>query len=962
MANFEKFYAKMNLISQNPDFPLAKPLNDKELHKLLAQKIPAERLKTRLIDRIAFASDAGFYRLIPRAIIQPIDIEEITWIFQFSQSYQIPMVFRAAGTSLSGQSITDGILVDVSRYFRKVEPLENGVRVSVQPGVIGGFVNIILKKYGKKIGPDPASIASCMMGGILSNNSSGMCCGVKHNSYHTLDTLHFLLPNGKAYNTAQKTDYQRFKEECPEIAEKILALKKRIHDNSALYERIRYKYQMKNTIGYSLNSFIDFEEPLDILAHLLIGSEGTLGFIYEGVLHTIPDKPHKTTAMLFFKNIYSACEAIQPLRDSGAEALELFDRASIRAVENMPGLPEFYKTLDNEVAAILCEYQHETAEGLQHCIAEIPTTLAKLDLLQNPEFTTDLKAQDLLWKARKGMMPSIGAVRKKGTSVLFEDIVFPLDKLAAGVIDVQQLFIKYQYDDGIIFGHAKDGNIHFCVTQSFDNEVDVNRYAQFMDELAEIVVKKYDGALKAEHGTGRNMAPYVETEWGGEAYEIMKALKDLIDPHNLLNPGVILNENPKAHISDLKDLPTVEEEVDKCIECGFCEKNCPSKDLTLTPRRRILVRRELQRLKKKGQNTEYQQLIKEYTYDGLDTCAVDGLCATDCPVSINTGELVKRLRKEKHSNFQQKLALRLAKNFGLLESTVRFQLKAGNTLNRLLGKTAMQKLTGGFKSILSDFPLWSNQLKARSLKVLNQPKQAEYVYFTTCISRVMGAPQADKPSLPEVVLRLSLKAGIELHIPDSQGLCCGQAFSSKGYTEAFNWMANQTFSNMWTWSQGGKLPIVLDGSSCSYTFQHLSGALTGENLAKYQKLNILDSVDFLADVILPRLTIQNPKTEVVLHPVCSLTKMGNRDKLIKIAQQCAQTAVVPLTAGCCGMAGDRGFLVPELTQSATAQETQEVKQKEYAGYYSSAKTCEMALSDAIGKNYESIWYLVWESL
>ncbi|MCU0447991.1 MAG: FAD-binding oxidoreductase [Microscillaceae bacterium] len=928
------------------------------LAKALAQKFPPERLKTRLIDRVAYASDAGFYRLIPQAVVQPIDLEEVKWLFQFTQTHQIPLVFRTAGTSLSGQSITDGILADVSRYWRKIQIEEQGARVRTQPGMIGGMVNLHLKKYGKKIGPDPASIGSCMMGGILSNNSSGMCCGVKHNSYHTLHSLKFMLPNGNVYDTENPADYERFELECKSIADKLLELRHNILNNPDLYGRIRYKYQMKNTIGYALNSLVDFDRPLDIMAHLLIGAEGTLGFIAEGVLHTIPDKPHKATAMLFFQDIHAACEAIQALRDSGAEALELFDRASLRAVENVPGIPEFYKILSENVAAILCEYQCETQTQLLDCQANIPQVMASLPLLKPAEFTTDAKAQEFLWKVRKGLIPSIGAVRQKGTSVVFEDIVFPVNRLADGVVDTQQLFVKYGYADGIIFGHAKDGNIHFCVTQGFDNQVDIDRYAQFMDELAELVIQKYDGALKAEHGTGRNMAPYVEAEWGGVAYEIMKAIKQVIDPHNLLNPGVILNENPQAHITDLKDLPTVEEEVDKCIECGFCEKNCPSKDLTLTPRRRILVRRELKRLEKAGKKADYQQLLKEYQYDGLETCAVDGLCATDCPVNINTGDLVKRLRRENHSSFQQGMALRLAKNFKLVENTVKLPIRAGRGLNQILGKSAMSNLTATFKKIVPDFPLWSNQITKPPLMVVNEPPLAEVVYFPTCISRVMGNSVDDKLSIAETFLRICLKTNILVRIPYNQGYCCGQAFSSKGFQTAYEFTVNQTIEKLWEWSEKGKLPIVLDGSSCTYTLKTCQAALSPQNQQKYAQMQLLDSVDFLADWVLPKLKVQKPKSEVVLHPVCSLTKMNNREKLLKIAQTCAEKVDVPLQAGCCGMAGDRGFLVPELTASATAAESAEVKQKDYAGYYASAKTCEMAMSEAVGKNYESILYLV----
>ena len=184
---------------------------------------------------------------------------------------------------------------------------------------------------------------------------------------------------------------------------------------------------------------------------------------------------------------------------------------------------------------------------------------------------------------------------KRGTSVIFEDIAVPTDVLAPAALDLQALFRKHRYEDGIIFGHAKDGNLHFVISQSFNDAAAIRQYEAFNLDLVEMVVGKYDGSLKAEHGTGRNMAPFVEAEWGGAAFEIMVRVKSLVDPGGLLNPGVLVNHDPDAHIKDLKSLPEVEEEVDKCIECGFCESLCPSRDLTLTPRQRIVVRRAMER-------------------------------------------------------------------------------------------------------------------------------------------------------------------------------------------------------------------------------------------------------------------------------------------------------------------------------------------------------------------------------
>ena len=523
---------------------------------LLQQILPSNKIKATLIDRYAFAGDAGFYYLLPQAIVQPDSLEEIKQLFLFAKQHTIPLTFRAAGTSLSGQSITDGILVDLSRNWKKVTPLEDGNFVKVQPAAIGAHVNHALKTHGKKIGPDPASISAAMMGGILSNNSSGMCCGVQHNSYHTLQSIHFILLNGNDYNTADAAAYTRFEQEDRQIFDGIKTLQKAVLENEGLVQKISYKYKIKNTVGYCINAFVDYQHPLDVLAHLLIGGEGTLAFIASAVLQTIPDKPYKITGLLFFESPVIAADNIPALRATAADALELMDRSALRSIEHLPYCPEIVKTLPENVTAILCEYQGSTAAELQIKFDAAQENLCKLNMLAQVAFTTVPAEQAHLWKLRKGMYPSVAAVREKGTTAMLEDVAVPLEHLGNAVTDLHLLFQKYGYTNAIIFGHAKDGNLHFLITQPVNTADEVEVFRRFNDELATLIIEKYNGSLKAEHGTGRQIAPYVKDEWGEDAFAIMQSLKELVDPGNILNPGVIINHDPHCHLKHLKTMPS----------------------------------------------------------------------------------------------------------------------------------------------------------------------------------------------------------------------------------------------------------------------------------------------------------------------------------------------------------------------------------------------------------------------
>jgi D-lactate dehydrogenase len=944
---------------------VAKPTyTPEQLCSMLSQIVDERRVLMRPIDLISYASDASFYRLIPKAVVQAASEEEVARLFQFSHNHAIPITFRAAGTSLSGQSISDGLLVEVTRNFRDLQVLENGRRIRIQPGAIGASANRALLPYGTKIGPDPASIATCTLGGILSNNSSGMCCGVDQNAYHTLSSLRFLLPSGTAIDSAAPDAEKIFFAREPALAGGILELKSRLENDPALTARIRRKYRAKNTTGYGINAFLDFNRAVDIFAHLLIGSEGTLAFISEAILRTVPELPVKYTGLLLFPDLYAASESIVPLRQAGAKALEIMDRASLRSVENQAGTPPIIKTLAEGAAGLLAEFQCASESERSELEALAAESTSSLKLLEPAQFTHAAAAQAALWKIRAGMFPSVGSVRKSGTTVIIEDVAFPIEHLAPAAQDLNGLFRRHGYDNAIIFGHAKDGNLHFVITQSFNDQHAIDQYSHFIDDVVELVVTRFDGALKAEHGTGRNMAPFVETEWGAEAYEIMRRIKALADPAGLLNPGVIINSDPRAHLHDLKRLPTVEPEIDKCIECGYCEPRCPSRDITLTPRQRIVVRREMARQEQLGGSELLVQLNRDFPYMALDTCAVDGLCATTCPVSIDTGKLVKRFRALRNSPFAKSVAKFTVDNFALVETLVRLGLRIAHFAQRILGLRVMQAITGAMRKVIgANMPVWNAEMPHAVKGGIPRTNRsaAQAVYFPACISRTMGhlPGEPGELSLMQATVALAERAGAPVWIPeDVAGNCCGTPYSSKGFEESRDAMLNRTIENLWSWSSEGKLTVMVDTSPCTYGLQHAREYLTLENQQRFDRLKIVDSIEFIHDQMLPRLKVTHPAASVALHPVCSAVKMGVSAKLEAIARKCSGEVFVPPSIGCCAFAGDRGFMYPELTASATANEAAEIKAHKHDGCYSSSRTCEIGMTRATGEVYRSYVYLL----
>ena len=921
----------------------------------LSQVLPADRIFRDPLQRLTYGTDASFYRLIPEVVVKVTNESEVIALLSLANRHDVPVTFRAAGTSLSGQAVTDSVLVVLEgNSWRDYEILRNGAEIRLQTGIIGAQANQYLAPLGRKIGPDPASINTCKIGGIAANNASGMCCGTAQNSYHTLAGMRVILADGAVLDTRDAHSRTQFLQTHAELVNGLTNLAAQVQANPVLSDKIRHKFRLKNTTGYSLNALVDFTDPLDMLQHLLIGSEGTLGFIAEINYHTVPEHAHKATALVFFPAIEAACLAVTALKPQPVDAVELVDRAGLRSVQDKAGMPAFLRDLGDDAAALLIDVRGATPAELAEKVVQVQATLATQSLLRPAEFTTDKTEYARLWNVRKGLFPAIGAVRPVGTTVIIEDVAFPIERLAQGTRDLQALFVEYHYHEAIIFGHALEGNLHFVFTQDFSTAAEVERYAGFMHAVSELVAVKYGGSLKAEHGTGRNMAPFVELEWGADAYQLMWAIKRLFDPRNLLNPGVILNHDPDVHLQNLKPMPAADALIDRCIECGFCEPICPSRNLTFTPRQRIVATREHARLLAEGASAAAQQFAAHAHYALEDTCALDGLCATRCPVGINTGELVRSHRHHETTPTGEKIAAQLGKHIGAVTAVTRVGLKGAELAHAVIGDATLTKISHGLTKISNHaIPVWHPYLprKAGAFHPSHQARNGKVVYFPACVSRTMGTSVNDleQRDIRQVMGNLLEKAGFEAIMPPKvDELCCGMPFASKGYNDTANTSVQALENVLWEASEHGKLPILCDTSPCTLRM-----------IEQFQQpLKCYEPAGFIADYLLPHLPpLRQQEASVALHITCSARKLGLDGALRKLAGLCAKQVIEAEEEGCCGFAGDKGFTTPELNAAALHRLKQQLPASCTEGF-SNSRTCEIGLSLHSGRQYRSIVYLV----
>ncbi len=945
----------------------------RRLYHDLKAFIPESRLATDPLRTLAYGTDASFYRLTPKIVVRADNEREVSRILKRTGEDDLPVTFRAAGTSLSGQAISDSVLLVAGESWQRWEILGNGEKIRLEPGIIGARANGLLAPFGRKIGPDPASINAAMIGGIAANNASGMCCGTAQNSYQTVDSIRIVLADGTVLDTGDADSRDAFRSSHGHLLDRLDEMARRVKANGPLAERIARKFKIKNTTGYSLNALIDHSDPFDIICHLMIGSEGTLAFISQIVYRTVVSPANRATALMMFPHIEGACRTAERLQALPVAAAELMDRASLSSVENKAGMPAIIRGVSPTTTALLVETQAADEAALAANVQAIADGLEKRvtlrtigrdthewrlegpDLAAPAVFTDNTAQSDILWQVRKGLLPSVGAVRRLGTTVLIEDVAFPIQSLAPATLDLQAMFDKHGYRDAIIFGHALAGNLHFVFSPNFGRQTELDGYARFMDDLAQMVVDDYDGSLKAEHGTGRNMAPFVEKEWGHEAYALMEEIKHLFDPAGRLNPGVILNPNPKVHLENLKPLPPADPLIDACMECGFCECHCPSRNLSLTPRQRIVIRREIARLEKHGANPARLAVLKKgYDWQGDATCAADGLCGVACPVAVDTGKFTKTFRSRMvNGQPYQWLADQAADHFGSLTTVVRTGLGIADRLHRTIGTVAMQRLTRGLRHLSGDrLPAWLPSLPTPATSLRDQSPttgDAAVVYFPACVSRTMG-PAADDPStdsLQAVTQRVLQRAGYRVIIPRNRDhLCCGLPFESKGFFNQADRKSNELVSALLAISNNGRLPVLCDTSPCLERMRLCFGS----------RLNLMEPVEFTAIHLLHRLQFKKTTQPVALHITCSSRKMGLENAFMQVAKACSDHVVVPYGIECCGFAGDRGFNTPELTKAALADLKAAVVG--CSAGYANSRTCEIGLSHHSGIPYRSIMYLV----
>lgn len=983
--------------------------------------VPKTAVYTDGLRRFAWGTDAGFYRLVPKIVIRSSNEKEVSRILRAASKYDVPVTFRAAGTSLSGQSISDSVLVVAGKNWERYKVSEDGKRITLEPGIIGSRVNAILKPYGRKFGPDPASIGSCMVGGIVMNNASGMSCGTHANSDKELESVRMVFADGTVLDTGDEASREAFRAGHPDFIKGIEDLRYEILADKGLSDRIRYKYSIKNVTGLNIFPFVRFQDPFDIMAHLLVGSEGTLAFMSQVTMKTLPLPAKEASAMVYFGTIREAAEAVVALRKeidpAVLDAAELLDKRSLASVDD-PMLKDYP---DKDLTALLLRVTGAGQEDLEANVNRLTDVLRGFSTLKGADgdafiFSSDPAVAGKYWAIRSGIFPSVGGMRREGTTCLIEDIAFHIEDLPDATEDLSALLDRHGYDDSCIYGHALEGNFHFIINQSFDSEAEVRRYEAMIRDVAEMVVGKYDGSLKAEHGTGRNMAPFVKYEWGEKAFGVMQRVKELFDPHGLLNPGVIFNDDPECFLKNFKALPVLKpwaddskavepelaeiyKKLNKCIECGFCEVNCLSCGFTLSSRTRIATQREITALRElpdptASEQTRLRTLEKEYSYSGEQTCAGDGLCSTSCPMGINVADLTHQLRRVNmpEGSFGHGFWNFVAGHYAGVKSGLRGALRMATAGETVLGDLAMSGLCRWLHNAIR-IPLWTPATPEaynipKSLRALVSSAAvghdgASTVYAATGPARLESLSKRPDSQSSEAATGMPTVCKV-VYFPSCINQMMGlpkhhhavdkplveemvSLLGKAGYEVIFpENMSSLCCGTIWE-SKG--MPEIADRKTAELEEALWQASEQGRYPVlcdqspclhrmkhKIKKMRLYEPAEFILGFLADRLDFHQTDIPVAIHLTCSMRLMHKTDKMLELARMCSTNVLVPEGVGCCGFAGDKGMTHPELNKYALRKLKDQVKGIPVG--YSNSRTCEIGLATNSGIPYVSIAYLV----
>ena len=871
----------------------------------------------------AYSSDGSIYSVAPHAVVPVNSNEDIISALITAKKDNLAVSVRGGGTGLSGGALGNGIVLDMSGYNKILDIDVSKRMVLTQPGVIYDELNIFLKKFSLFFPPDPSSGDSCQIGGMLANNSSGPR-SVKYGlTSDFVEELAVIRPPGKLITLKKlrldSTDLVTFLSKNPEY--------QKIHDILQRNKELilsRWPRVKKNSAGYNLRQVTEnLGRGILNLPALYVGSEGTLGVFVSAKLSLLPIPTEILTARLYFKSLVKAGEAALDIQPLGPSGLEMVDGSTLDLI----GRGKF-KISPSAKALLLVEFDDDIESKREN----LEDLSRKLSLETAVEFATDPVSTAELWRARKAIVPTLYKRHpKKRPLPLIEDVSIPPEHIPSFIEFATSIFDSHHLTYGI-FGHIGDGNLHIRPLFDLNDPDDLKLATELYDKIYDKVIK-IGGSTTAEHADGRLRAPLLRKLYGDEIYEIFRSIKHILDPDNILSPGVILSDDPFSKNIDYEKIKSY------CAACGKCNGYCPAYDIF---RREDFSPRGWLRMI--NQSGESRRQLQKY----LSFCLNCKNCATVCPAGVDIASEIMKYR-----SISPSLLSRSVVPFTDIESFLSLSLKLGRLAAPLMESKSGKKLIGalgkipfGFDSEINFPPIAKVKLRKRYPDRIAD--RGDVALFHGCADNLLESSVGDS------IFKVFDKLGLKVYMPEQK--CCGLPYEVYGHKDNLIKKAKFNIANLENFRA-----IITGCASCLLRLKEYKNLFEDDDLFRLRAEKIAKKCYDISQLLnlmnIDYSIFDNAETVgITYHNPCHLRAAGLHKEPEKLLSKLNNVRIIhPVYADrCCAQAGSYGF-----THYQESKRMFEKKKEEYlsidAEYLmTSCPACQMKIRTETGSRFKVV--------
>ena len=849
------------------------------------------------ITRTIYSYGASIYKIRPKGVVIPEDKDDVVEIVRYAHRNHIPITPRGACTSLAGQAVGSGIIMDFTKYMNRIVSYGGGDTVTVQPGLVYGELNRFLSKYGKVFPPDPSSGDYCTIGGMIADNSGGPRPVKYGNTSAWCEELEVVLADGTLIRLRPGT-------EIPHISEQLTEL---FRKNADVIKKWAPKV-MRSASGYNVYD-VAKDDGLD-LVKLIVGSEGTLAVITEAKLKLSPAPKFRATLLIFIKEISAIADIVKSLRELSPSAIEFMDETFIGLARDAE--PKLKDILQKAAKGVfLVEFEEEDEALLEKKASAVEEEIIReRKLAASVSIARDGREQDNLWAVRRAAVPITNRVKGRKRPVPFiEDAIVPPDNLDEFLIGAYAIFERYGVE-ACVYGHAGDGNMHIRPLLDLRDKSDLDKMGKIADDFYRMVVS-LGGSISAEHGDGILRVPYLRKQFGS-LYNLFVHIKDVFDPKGILNPGKKIGKEESImhdliYDAGIKYVTTkspfdsekIRQEIELCHACGLCRTACPV-NLTL-PQELASPRAKASIIKAIITGELDKKLLRDPAIkEILDLCINCKSCRVECPTGADVSQLCSIAKEIYVKEWGVPFAQALLENMRLLGSaSAEVAFLENLFMNSAIARRLGQLFLGLDKRRRLPRPSVPPFEKRRPAGKGGKRKAA---YFYGCYVDFFNAEGEGN-----AMVRVLQKNNIEVVIPAQR--CCGIPSISSGNSDAVKKDIAYNVKQLYEAAKAG-CDIITSCPSCGLAIKEDYPRMlnTPEAVLVSQKaFDIHEYLWILFNEGEMNTDFKSSAKSVVFHEPCHLKAqaIGNLQRCL--AELIPGINIKEIDDSCCGMAGSFGL-------------------------------------------------------